>query len=38
MTLFFSFLYFQYHLYDIVQFKQRQAQGIVSTSGHNLLS
>jgi hypothetical protein len=38
MTLFFSFLYFQYHLYDIAQFKKRQAQGIVSNSGHNLIS
>ena len=38
MTLFFSFLYFQYHLYDIAQFKKRQVQGIVSNSGHNLIS
>ncbi len=37
MTFFFSFIYFQYHLYDIAQFKQRQAEGVVDNQSHTLL-
>ena len=35
-TFFFSFLYFQSQLYDIAQFKKRQAAGVVSNSGRTL--
>jgi hypothetical protein len=37
MTFFFSYFYFQYHLYDIAQFKKRQAEGIASVAGRPLL-
>jgi hypothetical protein len=37
MTFFFSYLYFQYHLYEIAQFKKRQAEGDVSYAGRTLL-
>jgi hypothetical protein len=36
-TFFFSFLYFQSQLYDIAQFKKRQAEGVVSNSDRTLL-
>jgi hypothetical protein len=36
MTFFFSFLYFQYHLYDIAKFKKRQAKGILEIPSRNL--
>jgi len=37
MTFFFSYLYFQYHLYDIAQFKKRQAEGSVENAGRTLI-
>jgi hypothetical protein len=36
-TFFFSFLYFQSELYEIAQFKKRQADGIVNNPGHTFL-
>jgi hypothetical protein len=38
MTLFFSFLYFQYHLFEVAKFKKRQAAGVVENVGRTLLS
>ncbi len=38
MTLFFSFYYFQYHLYPIAQFKKRQAQKTISNPGRTPLA
>jgi hypothetical protein len=37
MTFFFSYLYFQYHLYDIAQFKKRQAEGLIENAGRTLI-
>jgi len=36
-TFFFSFLYFQSQLYDIAEYKKRQAEGIVTDAGRTLL-
>jgi len=30
-------LYFQYHLYDIAQFKKRQAEGLIENAGRTLI-
>jgi hypothetical protein len=38
LTLFFSFYYFQYHLYPIAQFKDRVARGEIANPGRTLLS
>jgi len=38
LTFFFSCLYLQYHLYDIAQFRKRQASGFPSRSGSSLFS
>ncbi len=37
MTFFFSFLYFQSELYDIAEYKKRQADGLVTNAGRTLL-
>jgi len=37
LTFFFSFFYFQSQLYDIAQFKRRQAQGLDTGAGRTLL-
>lgn len=36
MTFFFSYLYFQYHLYEIAQFKKRQTEGVLTAAGRTL--
>jgi len=36
MTFFFSFLYFQSQLYEIAQFRKRQAKGLVTDSSQTL--
>jgi len=36
LTFFFSYLYFQSQLYEIAQYKKRQAEGIPSQSGNSL--
>lgn len=37
MTFFFSYLYLQYHLYEIAQFKKRQAEGLIESAGRTLI-
>ena len=37
MTFFFSYFYFQCHLYDIAQFKKRQSEGYATSAGRTLV-
>jgi hypothetical protein len=37
LTFFFSYLYFQYHFYEIAQFKKRQAEGSIENAGRALI-
>jgi hypothetical protein len=36
LTFFFSYIYFQYHLHEIAQFKKRQTEGVLSGTSRTL--